>query len=92
MVDPEDNDDLIPVPVSLALSTLKLTKGMSALQREIQAQVAKMLAALPLDAMITETELENLYESAAMEVGMKFVTAKLRSEGKIPNLAPNTTH
>lgn len=83
---------MIPVPVSRILVGLKPTKGMSALQREVQAQVAKMLAALPPDATITETELENTFESAAMEVGMRFVTAKLRSEGNIPNLAPSTTH
>lgn len=80
---------MIPVPVSRVLAGLKPTKGMNALQREVQVQVAKMLAALPPDATITEIELENTFESAAMEVGMKFVTAKLHSEGKIPNLASN---
>ena len=63
-----------------------VTNGKMA-QAELKALIEKRQI-----ASLTEAELEALFEEAAMECALRDVAAKIRKEGKIPDLTKRTVN
>lgn len=78
---------MIAVPIAAVLAGLETTKGKSGKQIEIERELKTLLDRRKVQSL-TEAELAGLFEEAAMEVAYRDVAAKMRREGKIPDLAP----
>lgn len=82
---------MIAVSVTYILKGLASTKDKSGVQLEIERELKTLIKKRGI-AALTETELEALFEEAAMECALRDVTAKMRKEGRIPNLATRIDH
>lgn len=78
---------MIAVSAKRILAGLAQTKGKSGTQLEIERELKALIEKRSI-ASLTEAELEALFEEAAMECAIKDVAAKMRKDGKIPDLAP----
>lgn len=78
---------MIAVPVAAIMARLETTKGKSGAQIEVERELKAILDKRKIQS-VTEDELAALFEEAAVEVAFRAVTAKMRSEGKVPDLTP----
>jgi hypothetical protein len=78
---------VIAVPVATILSSIETTKGKSGTQIEIERELKALLDKRKLTS-ITETELEKLFEEAAMECALRDTVTKMRKAGKLQTIHP----
>lgn len=82
---------MIAVSTARILKSMSNDKGKSGAQIEIERELKALIEKRGI-VSLTEAELEALFEEAAMECALRDVTAKMRREGKIPNLVTRVDH
>lgn len=78
---------MIAVPIAKVLAMLEPTKGKSNGQIEIERELKTLLDKRKIQS-VTETELEVLFEEAALECALRATVAKMRNDGKLQTLHP----
>lgn len=78
---------MIAIPIATIRTALQTTKGKSGTQIEVERELITLLDKRRTPD-ITQDELANLYEQAAMECALRDVVTKMRKDGKLPTLHP----